>query len=132
MADNRHVSPLAAAGGYDIPRIIIYGSGGYSLMVAHDLRHGRRSRPLCEVVAYIDDFAGGKGLDHDGAPIILFDEWREKFLDLPVFVGVAGPKAKRLLAERVTAAGGRFARLFDSPDVAFPLSPWATAPGSRL
>jgi len=132
MADNRHVSPLAAAGGYDIPRIIIYGSGGYSLWsrmtcdTAGGRGHYARWSPISTILL------AAKALITTAPRLFSSDEWREKFLDLPVFVGVAGPKAKRLLAERVTAAGGRFARLFDSPTSLFPLSPWATRRGLGL
>ena len=68
--------------------------------------------PLAAVVAYIDyidDFRGDRGAAIDSAPIISFQTWRGSLGDVPVLVTVGNPLARKMLAERVHAAGGRFA-----------------------
>ena len=65
--------------------------------------------PLAAVVAYIDDFRGDCGAAIDGAPIISFQTWCGSLGNVPVLVTVGSPRARGMLAERVHAAGGRFA-----------------------
>jgi sugar O-acyltransferase (sialic acid O-acetyltransferase NeuD family) len=103
-----------------VPRIVVYGASGHSLAVAQNFVHWLRPGPLCEVVAYIDDFRGGDGLSLGGVPIIFFDDWRDKFADLACYIAVGDPQSRRQLAEKVIRAGGCFPRLHDRhlfPDV---------------
>jgi len=58
------------------------------------------------------DFRGDQGEAIDGAPIVSFETWRDSLADVPVFISVGDPRARRVLAERVSAAGGRFASLY--------------------
>jgi len=100
-----------------VPRVVFYGASGYSYSVVQMALHGFR-QPLCEPAAYIDDFQGGCGQILNDIPIISFNEWENKYSDLPCFVTVADPKAKRRLAEKILMAGGSFARLHEQfPDV---------------
>ncbi len=97
-----------AKGAFDVPRVVVYGASGHSLAVAQNVFHPLRPGPLCEVAAYIDDFRGGDGLSLGGAPVISFDDWRDKFADLPCYIAVGDPQSRRRLAEKVIIAGGRF------------------------
>ena len=100
-----------------IPRIVCYGASGMSAAAARNVAHGA-PRPLCEVVAYIDDTRGGEGLRVENAPVISFEEWAASWRDLPCMVAVGDPSDRRRLVERISANGGHFAHLYDSPDVA--------------
>jgi sugar O-acyltransferase (sialic acid O-acetyltransferase NeuD family) len=110
--------PATATSG--VPRIVVYGASGHSLAVAQNFVHRLRPGPLCEVVAYIDDFRGGDGLSLGGAPIIFFDDWRDKLADLACYIAVGDPQSRRQLAEKVIRAGGSFPRLHDGPGHVFP------------
>jgi sugar O-acyltransferase (sialic acid O-acetyltransferase NeuD family) len=109
-----------AKGTFGVPRIVIYGASGNSLAIAQNAVHRLRPGPLAEVVAHIDDFRGGDGLSLGGAPIIFFDDWRDKFADVACFIAVGDPQSRRRLAEKVIMAGGRFPRLHDRPGFLFP------------
>jgi len=96
-----------------VPRVVFYGASGHSYSLVQMAACGF-AQPLCEPAAYIDDFRGGSGQRLNDVPIISFDEWKNKFLDLPCFVTVGDPKARRRLAESVVRAGGNFARFHDA------------------
>jgi sugar O-acyltransferase (sialic acid O-acetyltransferase NeuD family) len=100
-----------------VPRIVFYGASGYSYSILQMATHGF-AQPLCEPAAYIDDFRGGCGQHLNGVPIISFNEWKNSFSDLPCFVTVADPKARRHLADKILMAGGSFAGFHEQfPDV---------------
>ncbi len=101
------------------PRLVIYGASGMSVASAYNFAHNF-PRPICEVVAYIDDFRGGLGQEIAGIPVITFDEWKANFRDLPCYVAVGDPKSKRRLVEKIFSAGGKFQKLYKSPEFAFP------------
>lgn len=98
-----------------VPRIVCYGASGMSVAIANFFVGG--SRPICEFVAFIDDTRGGQGLRVGAAPVISFEEWAASWRDLPCFVGVADPKDRRRLVERISAAGGHFPRLYEPPEL---------------
>jgi sugar O-acyltransferase (sialic acid O-acetyltransferase NeuD family) len=100
-----------------VPRIVCYGASGMSAASARNVAHGG-PRPLCEVVAYIDDTRGGQGLRFENAPVISFEEWEASWRDFPCMVAVGDPRDRRRLVERLSAKGGHFPRLYDAPDVA--------------
>jgi sugar O-acyltransferase (sialic acid O-acetyltransferase NeuD family) len=100
-----------------VPRIVFYGASGYSYCIVQMATY---TQPLCEPVAYIDDFRGDCGQRLNDIPIISFDEWKNNFLDLACFVTVADPKSKHRLADKILAAGGSFARLYERPEFSFP------------
>ena len=85
--------------------MVLYGSSGNALAM-RDL--GRTLTPPFEVVAYIDDFRGDQGVSIDGAPIVTLGGWRKRFPDVPCTVSVGDPRARRILAARVSTAGGKF------------------------
>lgn len=116
----RDVSTKEQRSSSALPHIVIYGASGHALGCALDLKHRLRSRPLCEIVAYIDDFRGGRGELLDGAPIISFEEWRSRFGNVSCFISVGDPSARRRLAEKMQACGGSFSRLFESEETALP------------
>jgi sugar O-acyltransferase (sialic acid O-acetyltransferase NeuD family) len=94
------------------PRIVFYGTSGHSYSIVQMVTRGF-PQPLCEPAAYIDDFRGGSGQRLNDIPIISFDEWKSDFLDLPCFVTVGDPKARRRLADSILRAGGSFACFHD-------------------
>ena len=100
-----------------VPRIVFYGASGYSYCIVQMATY---TQPLCEPVAYIDDFRGGCGQRLNDIPIISFDEWKNNFLDLACFVTVADPKSRRRLADKILVAGGSFARLHERSEYSFP------------
>ncbi len=101
----------------DVPRVVFYGASGYTNSIVQS--HGF-TQPLCEPVAYIDDFRGGCGQSLNGIPIISFDEWKTRFLDFACFVTIADPKSRRRLADKILLAGGSFAQLHERPEFSFP------------
>jgi sugar O-acyltransferase (sialic acid O-acetyltransferase NeuD family) len=104
-------------------RVVFYGASGYAATLHDQMAYALAPAPLAEVVAYVDDFRGDRGESMDGAPVITFETWREAYRELPCFVTVGAPAARRRLAERVAGAGGRF-RSFYVPGGA--LSPSVT------
>jgi sugar O-acyltransferase (sialic acid O-acetyltransferase NeuD family) len=101
----------------DVPRVVFYGASGYSNSIVQ--AHGY-PLPLCEPVAYIDDFCGGSGQYLNDIPIISFDEWKDRLSDLACFVTIADPRSRHRLAEKIRLAGGTFARLHERPEFSFP------------
>jgi sugar O-acyltransferase (sialic acid O-acetyltransferase NeuD family) len=101
-----------------VPRIVIYGASGMSFATAYNFAFNF-PRPIYEVVAYIDDFRGDLGQEIEGIPISTFDDWKTNFSDLPCYVAVGNPKSKRRLVEKIRAAGGKFQKFYELPDVAF-------------
>jgi sugar O-acyltransferase (sialic acid O-acetyltransferase NeuD family) len=102
------------------PRIVMYGASGYSFAVAEDFTHGFAPTRVCDVVAFIDDYRGDQGLALHGVPIVSFAAWKEQFCDVPCFVAVADPGARRRLVGRLIAEGGAFAALYDRPELSIP------------
>jgi sugar O-acyltransferase (sialic acid O-acetyltransferase NeuD family) len=101
----------------DVPRVVFYGASGWSYTIVQS--HGF-PQPLCEPVAYIDDFRGGCGQRLNDVPIISFDEWKNNFSELECFVTIADPKSRRRLADKILVAGGSFVRLHERPEFSFP------------
>ena len=95
-----------------VPRVVFYGASGYSSSIVRMATCGF-AQPLCEPAAYIDDFRSGCGQSLNNIPIISFDEWKKSFSNLPCFVTVANPKARRRLADNVAMAGGSFAQFHE-------------------
>ena len=98
--------------------IVFYGASGHSVAVRDSVEVFWKPDPIASVVAYIDDFRGDLGESIDGAPIISFETWRASLLDCPVFLSLGDPQAKRALAQRISAAGGRFPSFYErsAPD----------------
>jgi len=101
--------------------IVIYGASGHAAAVREHLMVGMAPQPLFDVVAFIDDFRGDRGESLDGVPVISFDTWRRRHLEIPCFVSVSQPAVRRVLVERVAAAGGSFASILRAGEP--PLSP---------
>ena len=101
----------------DVPRVVFYGASGWSNCIVQG--HGY-PLPLCEPVAFIDDFRGGSGQYLNNVPIISFDEWRDRLSNFTCFVTIADPRSRHRLAEKIRLAGGTFARLHDRPEFSFP------------
>ena len=118
MADHGMVEQKARI--VEVPRIVMYGASGHALAIALNGRHRLLARPLCEVVAYIDDFRGEQGLTLDEVPIISFDRWRREFVYLGCFIAVGDPRARRRLAQRISSHGGFFVPFYLHSDVAIP------------
>jgi sugar O-acyltransferase (sialic acid O-acetyltransferase NeuD family) len=94
------------------PPVVFFGSSGYALTIRDATPALWEPDPLATVVAYIDDFRGDRDEAIDGSPIISFETWRRSLGNVPVLVTVGSPQARRMLAKRVSVAGGRFASLF--------------------
>jgi len=93
--------------------VVFYGASGHSIAVRDSVEVFWKPNPLASIVAYIDDFRGDRGESIDGAPIISFETWRSSLRDCPVFLSLGDPQAKRTLAERIRAAGGRFPSFYE-------------------
>lgn len=93
------------------PPVVLYGASGYAVAL-RDLIDAWQPQPLATAVAYIDDFRGDGGESIDGVPIVSFATWRASLRDIPIFVIIGSPSARRALVERVSEAGGRFASLY--------------------
>jgi sugar O-acyltransferase (sialic acid O-acetyltransferase NeuD family) len=102
------------------PPVVFYGASGHAPAVRDITPAMWAPDPVAVVVAYIDDFRGDCGEAIDGAPIISFQTWQTTLGDVPIFISVGKSSARRMLAERVSAAGGRFASLFR---IANPIAP---------
>jgi len=92
--------------------VVFYGARGYAMAIRDVVEHGLGSNPLCEIVAYIDDFVGDREPTINGSPVITFETWRERFRHVPCFVAVSDPSARRQLAEKIATAGGCFRSLY--------------------
>jgi sugar O-acyltransferase (sialic acid O-acetyltransferase NeuD family) len=99
------------------PQVVIYGASGHSFAIAQVFTYSFAPIRVCDVVAFIDDYRGGQGLELHGTPIVSFSHWRERLLAFPCFVAVADPSARRQLAEKVLAAGGRFEGLYNRAEL---------------
>ncbi len=95
------------------PPVVFYGGSGYAAQVADHVESWEPA-PLCKAVAYIDDFRGDDGSRIGDAPVISFATWEATLRDVPVFVTIADPSARRRLVERVRAAGGRFTTFYSA------------------
>ncbi len=93
-------------------RLVFYGSSGYAVTIRDTTPALWPPDPAGAVVAYISDFRGDRGEAIDGAPIVSFETWRDSMIDVPVFVAIGDPRARRELAGRISDGGGRFASLF--------------------
>jgi sugar O-acyltransferase (sialic acid O-acetyltransferase NeuD family) len=93
------------------PPVAFYGASGYAVAL-RDLIDRWEPQPLATVVAYIDDFRGDGGETIDGVPIVSFATWRASLRDIPIFVIIGRPSARRTLVECVSEAGGRFASFY--------------------
>jgi len=94
------------------PPVVFYGSSGYALTIRDATPALWGPDAVGVVAAYIDDFRGDRGEAIDGSPIVSFETWRVSLREVPVFVTVGSPPARRMLVERVCAVGGRFASLY--------------------
>lgn len=86
--------------------LLVYGSGGFAREVAwlaQECGH--------EVMAFIDDDPGKRGLVINGIPVLDFDEAKKRYLHLPVALAVGSPKTREVLYQRCAEAGFRFATL---------------------
>ena len=88
--------------------IVIYGSTGHALAVNEQLL---MYVPRYQTIAYIDDIAAPGEVQ--GVPVISFETWAETLAEVPVLISIGMPAARRRLAERIAAAGGRFVTLFE-------------------
>lgn len=96
--------------------LVLYGATGHALSVRAQIERVFAARNH-HIVAYIDDHHPGGELA--GAPVVTFDEWQVRFREIPVIVTIGEPRARRALAERIEAAGGRFASMCgDWPSIA--------------
>ncbi len=91
--------------------MVFYGASGYAVAL-RDLLDRWEPQPPAAVVAYIDDFRGDAGVAIDDVPIVSFPTWRASLRDIPIFVIIGSPSARRTLVERVSGAGGRFASFY--------------------
>lgn len=91
---------------------MLYGSSGYGTAIA-DVFESWPSGPLAHVVAYIDDVHGDEGLVVGEAPVMTFAAWAAEPRDIPVFVTLGDPRNRRMLVERVVAAGGHFGSYYE-------------------
>ena len=87
------------------PPVVLYGASGYAVAL-RDLIDAWQPQPLAMAVAYIDDFRGDGGEAIDGVPIVSFATWQTSLRDIPIFVIIGSPSARRTLVERVSEAGG--------------------------
>jgi len=102
-----------------VPGVVIYGASGMSAATAHNFAYCG-PRPICEVVAFIDDMRGGQGLRLLDAPVISFEEWVTSWRDRPCYIAIGEPAKRRSLVERIRASNGHFARLYDAPELKTP------------
>jgi sugar O-acyltransferase (sialic acid O-acetyltransferase NeuD family) len=93
-----------------MPEIVIYGASGH----ANAYRRMLADQRMAQVVAFIDDFRGDRGHRIADRPVISLQAWRTELPNHPCLIAVGDPMARRRIAERVTAAGGRFHYPHDS------------------
>ncbi len=86
---------------------VIYGASGFSLAIREMVTDGLTPGAI-DVVAHIDDAIGDTGQTLAELPIISFETWRSHYREHACIVGVSDCAARRRLADRVAAAGGRF------------------------
>lgn len=96
----------------EVPPLILYGASGHSMAIATHITHMYEGGPLFEVIAFIDDFRGDRGETVGCRPVISFERWQSDFHDVPCFVAVGDPAARRRLVGRIADAGGKFETVF--------------------
>ena len=92
------------------PPLVLYGSSGYGVAIA-DVLESWLPEPVARIVGYIDDVRGD-GSHIGKVPVMSFATWVATLREISVFVTLGKPSDKRMLVERVTAAGGRFASFY--------------------
>jgi sugar O-acyltransferase (sialic acid O-acetyltransferase NeuD family) len=86
--------------------VVIYGASGFSMALRDMIETGLAPQKW-RVVAHIDDFTGddpGKMLA--GAPVIGFQAWQDRYRGHPCAIAVGACGARRMLANKIIAAGG--------------------------
>ncbi|WP_309486193.1 PglD-related sugar-binding protein [Ancylobacter mangrovi] len=87
-----------------VPNIVIYGASGQGWALETMLQDVYK---VARIIAYIDDIDGDKGLEMAGKPLITRDSWL-KIDPLPdVFISVGNAAHRRMMADKIAAAGGR-------------------------
>ena len=88
--------------------IVVYGASGHGLAIAMVLQ-GQSTYPVSRrIAAFIDDTPELVGKEHGGIPVVSFDDWRRAFMQTPCFVSSGKGKVRKLLVDRILAAGGFF------------------------
>ena len=87
--------------------LLLYGASGYTLAMRHVLQYAFAPALVADAVAFIDDFAGGRGEVLDGLPVLSFEQYRDRWTEVPCIIGVGAPSARAKLAEKIAAVGGR-------------------------
>ena len=96
-----------------VPDITFYGSSGHCYAVAVLFGLPNSAYRRCNIVAFIDDFRGGTGVELAGRPVISWEEWREGYSGIPCMVPIGDGADRRRLVTRVADSGGSFLRLQD-------------------
>lgn len=91
--------------------VTIYGASGFALAIADMITNGIEPGAYA-VAAHIDDFVGDQGHMLGGAPVIGFETWRTRYLEMPCIVALGDPRGRRTLVQRVAGVGGHFATVF--------------------
>jgi serine acetyltransferase len=103
--------PIAA------PPIVFFGTSGHAVSLRELMRRTQSCVSLYDVVAYIDDFRGDRGMVLDGAPVIAFETWRRELRDVPCLITIGAPTARRTIAQRLLDAGGALPAVYDRDEV---------------
>lgn len=105
----------------DANQVTIYGASGYAYAMSLTLRHGFSPHALGEVIAFIEDGAGGEKRDLQGTPILSFEEWYDTHAAVPCVVSVGSPRSRARIVERLTRAGAIFENVYGRlPPTLFP------------
>lgn len=100
-----------------LPDVTFYGASGHSLAIAMQVGYpSATAGAACNVVAFLDDLHGGQGRKLAGRPVVSWSEWLSRYVHLPCFVPIGDGTLRRRMVNRVMAAGGCTARLYDRAD----------------
>lgn len=92
--------------------IIVYGGSGQSFSIAQSLMDEAPPGEEFVVRAFLDDFAPDGETSYAGIPVRRPEAVPDLIRTLPCLVAIGRPSARRQVADKVRALGGRFARLY--------------------
>ncbi len=88
----------------NIREAVLFGTTGHALSL-YELAQSTLISPP-DVVAFIDDYIGDRGVEIHGRPVVSFERWRKEFIDRPVVLTSGYPSTRETLVRRIEAAGG--------------------------
>lgn len=92
-------------------QLFIYGASGHAEAVVDQVLNYYASKPLAEIVGFIDDFHQGHRVS--GFPVYSLEESRRVFPKAYFNISVGDPDVREKMVKRVLSVGGQFMSVFE-------------------